>query len=171
MKWPRSVPGWTIAVFGGLALLLGAIGLVWPETLLALLGFESVGPGDRAAGDHTPTFMAASSMASLNMGVYYLVAAATEWRPFFRFTVAFRLLTCVVFTLLVLTETAPGRFVGVALWEGLGAVTTGAALWFDRRRSAPHRADHGGGAAAEPPMSGGEPVLDGGRRAVADAGH
>ncbi|MGW0431872.1 hypothetical protein ACWDV4_04905 [Micromonospora sp. NPDC003197] len=134
MKWPRSVPGWTIAVFGGLALLLGVVGLVWPETLLALLGFEAVEPSARAAGDHTRTFMAASSMAAVNMGVYYLVAAATEWRPFFRFTVAFRLLTCVVFTLLVLMETAPGGFVGVALWEGLGAVATGAALWFEHRR-------------------------------------
>jgi hypothetical protein len=73
-------------------------------------------------------------MASLNMGVYYLVAAATEWRPFIRFTVPFRLLTLTVFSILVVSEVAPARFLGVALWEGLGAVATGLALVYDARR-------------------------------------
>ncbi len=88
----------------------------------------------RAAGDYTKTFMAASSMASLNMGVYYLVAVATEWRPFYLFTVIFRLVTFTVFTVLVVTDAAPARFFGVAAWEGLGAVATGVALWFERKR-------------------------------------
>ena len=73
-------------------------------------------------------------MASLNMGVYYLLAAATEWRPFFLFTVPFRLVTFTVFTTLVLTGVAPGRFFTVAAWEGIGAVVTGLALWWDARR-------------------------------------
>ncbi|GAB3149439.1 hypothetical protein GCM10027290_35690 [Micromonospora sonneratiae] len=133
MKPPRSASGWTIAVFGGLALLLGAVGLVWPDVLLNLLGFEVVAAADRVSGDHTRTFMAASSMASLNMGVYYLLAASSDWRPFFRFTVGFRLLTFAVFTLLVVMEIAPVRFLGVAVWEGLGAVATGVALWSERR--------------------------------------
>ncbi|MEN3611295.1 hypothetical protein AAH979_17245 [Plantactinospora sp. ZYX-F-223] len=135
MRLPRSAAGWTIAVFGGLALLLGAVGLVRPEWLLAMLGFEVLEPADRVAGDYTRTFVAASSMASFNMGVYYLLAAWTQWRSFFRFTVLFRLLTFTVFTILVLTEVAPGRFFGVALWEGLGAVATAAGLWYDRRRN------------------------------------
>jgi hypothetical protein len=71
-------------------------------------------------------------MASLNMGVYYLVAVATSWRPFYLFTVPFRLLTFTVFTILVLAEVAPARFLGVAIWEGVGAVATGVALWFER---------------------------------------
>jgi hypothetical protein len=121
-----------MAVFGVLALVLGVIGLVSPDALLAMLGFERVPVGERAAGDHTRTFMAASSMASLNMGVYYLVAVATEWRAFYTATVVFRLVTFSVFTALVLTDAAPGRFLGVALWEGLGAVATGVALWFER---------------------------------------
>jgi hypothetical protein len=75
-------------------------------------------------------------MASLNMGVYYLLAVANEWRAFYAFTVVFRLLTCTVFTVLVLTDEAPARFLGVALWEGLGAVATGVALWFERRSQA-----------------------------------
>jgi hypothetical protein len=121
-----------MAVFGVLAIVLGVVGLVSPDTLLKLLGFEVL--GDRAAGDYTKTFMAASSMASLNMGVYYLVAVATEWRPFYLFTVIFRLVTFTVFTILVVTDAAPARFFGVAAWEGLGAVATGVALWFERNR-------------------------------------
>lgn len=137
MKLPRSVAGWTIALFGGMAVLLGAVGLVRPDLLLTVLGFDVLGAGQRANGDYTRTFMAASSMASFNMGVYYLVAAVTDWRPFFRFTVVFRVATFAIFTILVLTEVAPGRFLGVALWEGAGALVTGGALWLERRRIGP----------------------------------
>ncbi|MFY1652677.1 hypothetical protein ACN27J_17490 [Solwaraspora sp. WMMB762] len=134
MKLPRSVSGWTVAVFGAMALLLGAVGLAQPDVLLVLLGFDTLPTGERAAGDYTRTFMAASSMASFNMGVYYLLAAVTDWRPFFLFSVIFRLVTTVVFTVVVAAEVAPVRFVGVAAWEGLGAVVTGVALLTERRR-------------------------------------
>jgi len=134
MKLPRSVSGWTVAVFGAMALLLGAVGLAQPDVLLVLLGFDTLPTGERAAGDYTRTFMAASSMASFNMGVYYLLAAVTDWRPFFLFSVIFRLVTTVVFTVVVVAEVAPVRFVGVAAWEGLGAVVTGVALLAERRR-------------------------------------
>jgi hypothetical protein len=125
-----------MVAFGVLAIINGLVGLLQPEALLALLGFETVAADQRAAGDHTMTFMAASAMASLNMGVYYLVAAVTDWQPFFRFTVAFRMVTVLVFTMLVITETAPARFIGVALWEGIGAAATGIALWWDACRTA-----------------------------------
>ncbi|WP_244252484.1 hypothetical protein [Micromonospora antibiotica] len=133
MRLPRSGAGWTIAVFGVLAVLLGAFGLVWPEAQLRMLGFEV--PQTRAAGDYTGTFLTASSMASFNMGVYYLLAVATEWRAFYRFTVVFRLVTFTVFTLTVLADVAPDRFIGVALWEGVGAVATALGLRWDARRS------------------------------------
>ncbi|MEV0427035.1 hypothetical protein ACIBPB_29510 [Micromonospora sp. NPDC049836] len=133
MRLPRTGAGWTIAVFGVLALLLGALGLIWPEAQLRMLGFEV--PAERGPGDYTGTFLTASSMASFNMGVYYLLAAATEWRPFYRFTVWFRLVTFSVFTIAVLSDIAPGRFFGVAVWEGLGAVATAAGLWWDARRA------------------------------------
>ncbi|MER7418030.1 hypothetical protein ABT346_14820 [Micromonospora peucetia] len=146
MRLPRSAAGWTIAVFGVLALVMGAVGLLWPEALLRLLGFEV--PATRAVGDHTGTFLTASSMASFNMGVYYLLATATEWRPFFRFTVVFRLVTFTVFSIAVLADIAPGRFFGVAVWEGLGAVATAVGLWWDARRSGPAAAGGGGVSAA-----------------------
>lgn len=133
MRLPRSGAGWTIAVFGTLAVVLGALGLIWPEAQLRMLGFEM--PAERPAGDYTGTFLTASSMASFNMGVYYLLAAATEWRVFYRFTVWFRLVTFTVFTITVLSDVAPGRFFGVAAWEGLGAAATAVGLWWDARRA------------------------------------
>jgi hypothetical protein len=110
------------------------VGLLWPEAQLRGLGFEV--PAERAPGDHTGTFLMASSMAAFNMGVYYLLAAATEWRAFYRFTVFFRLVTFTVFSIAVLSDIAPDRFFTVALWEGLGAVATALGLWWDARRGA-----------------------------------
>lgn len=139
MKLPRSVAGWTIAVFGVLALVMGAVGLLWPEAQLRLLGFEV--PATRGAGDYTGTFLLASSMASFNMGVYYLLATVTEWRAFYRFTAVFRLVTFTVFSIAVLADIAPDRFFGVAAWEGLGAVATAIGLRVDARRGTPAAAD------------------------------
>ncbi|WP_308169995.1 hypothetical protein [Acrocarpospora catenulata] len=129
---PRSSAGWTITVFGILAFLLGLLGLFSPATLLGMLGFEAL--EQRAPGDYTLVYMAASSMAAINMGVYYVFAAASEFRPFYLWTVPFRLVTCTVFTVLVITEAAPAEFLGVGLWEGAGALITGAALWYDARK-------------------------------------
>jgi hypothetical protein len=124
-----------VAVFGVLALVAGLLGLVRPAALLALLGFAVVDPDRRAAHDHTLVFVAASSMAAVNMGAYYILAALSGWRPFFRWTVPFRVLTCAVFGTLVAAEVAPVRFLGVALWEGLGAAATAVALRYEARRT------------------------------------
>ncbi|MFJ8538991.1 hypothetical protein [Streptomyces sp. NPDC093591] len=125
---PRSPSGWTMAVFGVLAALMGVLGLIAPDALLTVLGFAPAPGSRRAEGDHTPAFLTASSMAALNMGVYYVLAALADCKPFFRWTVPFRLLTCTVFTLAVISGRAPSAFLGVGLWEGLGALVTGAAL-------------------------------------------
>jgi hypothetical protein len=127
VRLPRSFSGWTIAVFGFLAFALGLLGLISPGTQLAMMGFEVL--DERPAGDYTAVFMAAASMAAVNMGVYYMFAASADYTPFFRWTVPFRLVTFTVFTLLVVTGTAPSGFFGVGLWEGLGAAITGYALW------------------------------------------
>ncbi|WP_187283426.1 hypothetical protein [Streptomyces sp. t39] len=117
-----------MAVFGLLAALLGVVGLLAPGALLAVMGFESVPAGRRADGDHTAVFVTASSMAAVNMGIYYVLAALSDWKAFFRWTVPFRLLTCAVFTLAVVSGRAPAGFLGVGLWEGAGALVTAAAL-------------------------------------------
>ncbi|MFJ4367561.1 hypothetical protein ACIP4S_25800 [Streptomyces chartreusis] len=124
-----------MAVFGVLAAGLGVAGLVAPDVLLELMGFTPVPDSRRAEGDHTTVFLTASSMAALNMGVYYVLAALSEWRAFFRWTVPFRLLTCAVFTLAVIGGRAPSGFLGVGLWEGIGAIVTGAALRYEQRRA------------------------------------
>lgn len=133
MRLPRSLSGWTMAVFGLLAASMGVVGLVSPDTMLTGMGFEPIPDGGRADGDHTLVFLTASSMAALNMGVYYILAAFADWKAFFRWTVPFRLLTCTVFTLAVVTGRAPSGFLGVGLWEGIGALATGAALRYESR--------------------------------------
>ncbi|MFF6979918.1 hypothetical protein ACFZAV_19700 [Streptomyces sp. NPDC008343] len=135
-RLPRSPSGWTMAVFGVLAAVMGAVGLVAPDALLTVMGFAPEASSRRAEGDHTLVFLTASSMAALNMGVYYVLAALSDWKAFFRWTVPFRLLTCTVFTLAVITGRAPAGFLGVGLWEGIGAVVTGAALRLEGRGAA-----------------------------------
>lgn len=129
----RDTSGWTMFVFGVLALLLGLLGLIRPELLLSILGFTVLDRAARAPGDYTLVFMIASSMASFNMGVYYILAALNDFTPFYRWTVPFRCLTFLVFTFAVLTQLAPTRFIAVGAWELVGAIATGLALRFDKK--------------------------------------
>ena len=124
----RDASGWTIFIFGLLALLLGLAGLVSPETLLSLLGFTPLDRASRAAGDYTLLFLTASALASFNMGAYYILAALNDVKQFYKWTVPFRGITFIVFTLAVITQLAPARFFGVGAWELAGAVATGLAL-------------------------------------------
>jgi len=131
----RSASGWTMFVFGLLAFLLGLVGLVSPETVLSLLGFEVLERAQRATGDYTIVFMTASSMASFNIGVYYVLAALNDLKKFYLWTVPFRAVTFTVFTLVVVTGVAPVRFLGVGIWELAGAIATGLALYFERKQA------------------------------------
>ena len=131
----RTASGWTMFVFGLLALLLGLVGLIKPEFLLALLGFEVLERAQRAAGDYTIVFMTASSMASFNMGVYYVLAALNDLKKFYFWTVPFRAVTFTVFSLVVVAGIAPVRFLGVGIWELTGGIATGLALYFERKQA------------------------------------
>jgi hypothetical protein len=121
-------------IFGAIALLLGLLGLIRPELLLSLLGFTVLDRAERVAGDYTLVFMIASSMASFNVGVYYVLSALNNMKQFYKWTVPFRCVTFVVFTTAVLTGLAPGRFLGVGIWELTGAIATGLALWQENRK-------------------------------------
>ena len=88
----------------------------------------------RVAGDYTLVFMIASSMASFNIGAYYIFAALNDMKKFYFWTVPFRCVTPTVFTIAVLSGLAPTRFLGVAAWELTGAIATGIALWVDGRK-------------------------------------
>lgn len=124
----RDASGWTMFIFGAIALLLGLIGLIRPEILLSILGFEVLDRAARAAGDYTLVFMTASSMASFNMGVYYIFASLNDVKPFYKWTVPFRGLTFLVFTTVVIAGLAPVRFIAIGIWELTGAIATGLAL-------------------------------------------
>lgn len=130
----RDASGWTIFIFGVMAFLLGVVGIFRPEILLGILGFEVIERAARASSDYTITFMTASSMASLNIGVYYVLAALNDVKIFYRWTVPFRGLTFVVFTTIILLGIAPQKFFGVALWELIGALATGIALAREKQK-------------------------------------
>ena len=131
----HNAAGWTIFIFGVLAIILGLVGLIRPEILLSILGFEVIDRAQRAAGDYTIVFMTASSMASFNMGVYYVLAALNDIRAFYRWTVPYRTVTFIVFTSLVIFGVAPLKFIGVGLWEFAGAIATGIALYTENKNN------------------------------------
>ena len=113
----RDASGWTMFIFGVLALLLGLLGLIRPEILLSILGFSVIDRAARVTGDYTLVFMIASSMASFNVGAYYILAALNDLKQFYKWTVPFRCITPTVFTIAVLTGLAPTRFLAVAAWN------------------------------------------------------
>jgi hypothetical protein len=129
----RNLSSWTMLIFGVLAFILGLIGIIRPETMLQLLNFEVLERSQRASGDYSVVFLTASSMASFNMGIYYILAALTNWKAFYWWTVPFRMVTFAVFTLLVMNGTAPQGFIGVGLWELVGALLTGSALLYESK--------------------------------------
>lgn len=124
----KDASGWTMFIFGVLALLLGLLGLIRPEILLSILGFSVIDRAARVTGDYTLVFMIASSMASFNIGVYYILAALNDMKQFYKWTVPFRMISVAVFTTAVIAGLAPTRFLGVSLWELTGAIATGLAL-------------------------------------------
>ncbi|MEP7134984.1 MAG: hypothetical protein ABI904_08630 [Chloroflexota bacterium] len=130
----KDTSGWTMFIFGALALLLGLLGLLRPELLLSLLGFTVLDRAARVAGDYTLVFMIASSMASFNIGVYYILAAKNDLKPFYKWTVPYRCLTFIVFTTVALTGLAPTRFLAVGAWELTGAIATGLALYSESKK-------------------------------------
>ena len=130
----RDASGWTMFIFGLLALLLGLIGLIRPEFLLSLLGFDVLERAQRSASDYTIVFMTASSMASFNIGIYYILAALSDIKVFYRWTIPFRVLTFLVFSTVVINGIAPTRFFAVGAWELTGAAATGLALYFENKK-------------------------------------
>ena len=130
----RDASGWTMLIFGVLAFLLGLLGLVRPEWVLSLLGFTVLERAARTAGDYTLVFATASAMASFNMGVYYILAALNDLKAFYKWTVPFRCLTFLVFTITALTHVAPTRFILVGAWELAGAIATAITLGFDAKK-------------------------------------
>ena len=130
----RDASGWTMFIFGVMAFLLGMLGIIRPELQLSMLGFEVVDRAARASSDYTLTFMTAASMTSVNVGIYYVLAALNDVKIFYRWTVPFRGLTFIVFTTIVILGIAPLKFIGVPIWELTGALATGIALSREKQK-------------------------------------
>ena len=128
----QNASRWTMFIFGFLAFVLGIVGLKSPQTLLKQMGFKAVAQEERTDHDYTHIFVMTSSMASTNMGIYYMLASLFNVRRFFFWTVPFRMVTFSVFTTAVLKGYAPLRFISVAIWELTGALLTGWALWAEK---------------------------------------
>jgi uncharacterized membrane protein YuzA (DUF378 family) len=129
----RNVSSLVMLISGIAALLVGVVGVVEPDVVLALLGFEIVEDSQRASHDYTLIFILASSVVSMNVGVYYTLAALSNLKEFYSWAVAFRCVTFVLLTVGVLSGYAPASLLIVAFWEFAGAVATGIALGYERR--------------------------------------
>ena len=127
-----KISNWTMLVFGLMAAITGVIGLLNPEYVLYQMMRFPVAQEQRHPNDYTIVFVTASSMASLNMGVYYVLAALTNLKSFFVWTVPFRCVTYFVFSRCVSSGVAPSGFQLVANAELVGAIATGTALGYER---------------------------------------
>ena len=130
----RNTSSLTMLIFGILAFVFGLVGLLSPETVLSVTSMEVLPHTERVPGDYTLTFITAASMASVNMGVYYVLASLNNLTIFYRWTVPFLVLTFTVFTLAVINGIAPVGFLGVGIWELVGALATGLALAYEAKR-------------------------------------
>ncbi len=131
----RNLSSLTMLIFGVLALLLGLVGLIRPEFTLNMMGLETLDRAQRINEDYTLAFITASSMASFNMGVYYVLASLNNMKKFYWWTVPFRMVTFAVFVLAVASEIAPAGFLAVGVWELAGSLLTGLALFYERKRN------------------------------------
>jgi len=125
---PPNYSRYTILVFGLMAFVVGAAGLLWPSFTMKAVGFPS---SMVDSSECWPHWMAVS-IAATNMGAYYILAARANVKAFFRWTVPFRMLTCTVFAWAVFSGKAPASpYLTTSIVEGLGALSTGLALWYE----------------------------------------
>lgn len=116
-----------MAVFGGMAFILGLITIISPTYLINNLDLSA---SDNAGLRAT---IALNGVAATNMGAYYLYMVYHKVVPFFRITVVFRLLITVPVILYWYFAHGQEAFLSVALWEGIGAFWVFGALWYDER--------------------------------------
>ncbi|OCK77740.1 hypothetical protein K432DRAFT_384426 [Lepidopterella palustris CBS 459.81] len=109
----------TVYAFGATSFLFGIINLLSPSTTLSTLNLPAAAL-PAANGN---------ALAAIAMGIYYTLAAWQENRAFFTLTVPMRLLTTAVFWW------QGGAWRVPAVWEGIGAVSTGCALVWGRNLS------------------------------------
>lgn len=124
----RNLSSLVMLLFGISAFAIGVFGLLATDTMLTTFGATTIDGTLRAFG-------LLASAAATNVGAYYVLAAFTNLKTFYWWTVPFRLFVTVLFIGgAALGGQIPGTFLGIAIWEGLGALATGAALIYERNR-------------------------------------
>jgi ABC-type spermidine/putrescine transport system permease subunit II len=103
------------------AIYLGVLGpalVVAPNVILSTFGF----------GETREVWIRVLGVVVFNLGVYYWFAAASDARPFFRATVATRVLVIVAFTVLVVTGLAHPMLIVFGAMDFAGGLWTAWAL-------------------------------------------
>jgi hypothetical protein len=103
----------SVYVFGIYLLVVGAVLIGAPNTLLALLQLPST----------NEPWVHVLGVPVMGMGVYHVVGARAELVPFFRATVWVRVFVLVIFAALAALQVVPPIIIG------FGLVDAGCALW------------------------------------------
>ncbi len=109
----------SIAVYSIYLLGQGAALLLVPNTVLPILGLPQ-------AADF---WVRVVGLVSIFFGMYYVLAARMEWRPFFWLTIVTRGLVIVAFLVFAATSIAPGSIVVLAPADVVFTAWTFVALW------------------------------------------
>jgi hypothetical protein len=113
-----SRPAMSVAVFGAYLLTLGAVLIIAPNLLL---GWFRMAPT-------TEVWIRIVGMLVLFLGTYYVLAALSEVRAFFRWTVPLRFCVLVFFAGFVLSGHAPAVLLLFGVTDVAGACWTAWAL-------------------------------------------
>lgn len=120
MKLAMSYPALTLLGFGGYLLVLGAVLILVPNTLLTLFGIAPT----------VEVWIRVAGMLVLILGAYYVLAALADLREFIRWTMPLRVVAAAFLALFVLLGYAPAVMLLAAIIELAGAAWT----WFALRR-------------------------------------
>ena len=111
-------PALSVFVFGIYLLLLGAVLVIAPNLLLSIFQIPPT----------TEVWIRVAGMLVLLLGVYYVLAARAELRPFFAWSVYVRASVIFFFIAFVLLGYAPSQLILFGVVDLLGALWTFFAL-------------------------------------------
>jgi hypothetical protein len=116
----------SIAIFGALAFVTGTLCLISPQNGMDALSLTG--------GHGLRVMFGAASVAALNVGIYYMLAAYKDVRAFYGWTILPRLLTCALFgTWYSLGYYSSPLLLSIGLTEAAGAILTALGVfWLDR---------------------------------------
>jgi len=120
MRLAMNSPAQTLLGFGGYLLVLGAVLVLVPNTLLTVAGMAPT----------VEVWVRVAGMLVLVLGAYYVLAALADLREFIRWTMPLRVVAATFLALFVLLGYAPAVMLLFAAIDLAGAAWT----WFALRR-------------------------------------